>query len=155
MAFDMVAYQKQWYQDHKDELLIKRRANGSAKAIYAKQYYIDNKDKVADAQRKRYEDTDNRVARAAYMKGYSREWHINNRYNLSVGEYEAIIAKGCSICGSHENVYMDHNHDTGSARAALCAKHNTGLGLFGDDIEQLRMAIEYLMQFEDVLGDVL
>jgi Recombination endonuclease VII len=65
-------------------------------------------------------------------------------YNLSPEEYETLIGKGCAICGETKDLHIDHNHATGAVRAALCAKHNKGLGHFEDNPEYLRKAADYL-----------
>ncbi len=54
----------------------------------------------------------------------------------------------CPICGADGSgakpLVWDHNHDTGSFRAYICGRCNTGLGLFKDSPALLRSAIEYL-----------
>lgn len=39
---------------------------------------------------------------------------------------------------------VDHNHQTGAARALLCSRCNGGLGLFEDDPALMRRGIAYL-----------
>ena len=58
---------------------------------------------------------------------------------------------GCAICGdlpagsSYQNgLVLDHDHDTGKIRGALCGRCNKGLGLLGDNLASLRLAVEYL-----------
>jgi hypothetical protein len=77
------------------------------------------------------------------MAAYDRRKRIKG-YGLTVEEYEAILAKGCAICGTHEGVVLDHDHKTGRPRAGLCRFHNMGIGFFGDDPEALRRAADYL-----------
>lgn len=50
----------------------------------------------------------------------------------------------CCICGSEENLRMDHDHVTGRFRGWLCHRHNIALGMIGDSIEELLQAIDYL-----------
>lgn len=61
----------------------------------------------------------------------------------------------CAICGNPETatfkatgrvreLAVDHCHETGKIRGLLCSRHNAAIGLFGDDIELLQAAIEYL-----------
>ena len=66
------------------------------------------------------------------------------RYGLKAAEWEQLKTKGCGICGRLEKLCVDHCHKTGKVRGALCYQHNTGLGQFGDDANQLRKAICYL-----------
>ena len=60
----------------------------------------------------------------------------------------------CPICnrgqenltraGKNSPFVLDHCHDTGDYRGWLCDHCNRGLGAFGDDIERLKKAIDYL-----------
>jgi hypothetical protein len=54
----------------------------------------------------------------------------------------------CAICGGDfifaKSVAIDHNHQTGTIRGALCNRCNVGLGYFKDDVELLQKAIDYL-----------
>lgn len=55
-----------------------------------------------------------------------------------------LRGKTCAICGTPDGLVVDHCHETGRLRGALCNRHNTGLGMFQDDREHLARAIEYL-----------
>jgi predicted nucleic acid-binding Zn ribbon protein len=50
----------------------------------------------------------------------------------------------CTICGGTDNVVIDHCHAAIRFRGFLCSNCNTGIGMFGDDIERLKRAIAYL-----------
>lgn len=54
----------------------------------------------------------------------------------------------CAICDKPpkdgKRLFIDHNHLTGDVRGLLCVECNTGLGMFGDRLEVLQKAIEYL-----------
>lgn len=52
--------------------------------------------------------------------------------------------KVCAICGSSENLHVDHCHTTGKIRDVLCRECNIGLGHFRDRPDLLLLAIEYL-----------
>jgi hypothetical protein len=62
--------------------------------------------------------------------------------------YEALVARGCSICGGLPNgtgrYAFDHDHTTGKFRGLLCSVCNAALGGFKDDVELLMNAAEYL-----------
>ena len=47
-------------------------------------------------------------------------------------------------CTATEKLVMDHDHDTHRFRGWICPNCNTGLGKFGDSIERLQAAIQYL-----------
>jgi len=54
----------------------------------------------------------------------------------------------CETCGREfsptRKPVLDHSHETGLFRGWLCNSCNSGLGQFGDNIELLQKAIDYL-----------
>ncbi len=57
------------------------------------------------------------------------------------------ICKKASIPSITAKLVIDHNHETGNARAWICDSCNTGLGRFKDNIALLEEAIEYLKNY--------
>lgn len=66
--------------------------------------------------------------------------------------------KKCAICqkelslsaeSAGDRPVVDHDHKTNKIRGILCGKCNTGLGMFGDDAENLISAVIYLKSFND------
>ncbi len=53
--------------------------------------------------------------------------------------------KECVICGSVEDLVVDHCHKTNVVRGMLCNHCNRGLGHFKDDPELLEFARMYLL----------
>lgn len=98
-----------------------------------------------------------RVCRECYNEKARTDANRKNRIQTQE-EYDAMFAAQnglCAICkcletamanrnGKVRELAEDHDHNTGEVRGLLCSKHNIGLGLFGDDIELLEAAIEYL-----------
>lgn len=79
-------------------------------------------------------------------KTYSKRGDkIHPYFGITHDEIADIKANSsCFICGSVENLHLDHDHTTGAIRGVLCRSHNMGLGQFADDVGHLRKAIEYL-----------
>ena len=50
----------------------------------------------------------------------------------------------CAICNRNSTLVLDHNHNTDQFRGWLCNDCNNALGKFGDDVEMLQKAINYL-----------
>ena len=57
--------------------------------------------------------------------------------------------KECVICGSKEQLVVDHDHVTGKVRGMLCNHCNRGLGHFRDDPVLLEFAAQYLYASAD------
>lgn len=79
-------------------------------------------------------------------------------YRIRQDKFDAMLSaqKGlCAICfgkfGSR-GPYVDHDHLRGNVRGLLCARCNTGLGMFGDDQERMLAAIEYLKRTSGSCG---
>jgi hypothetical protein len=77
------------------------------------------------------------------------------RFGMTVDQLAAFLAPGCSICGSHEDVVVDHDHGCcdrdGSCgeclRGPLCRNHNRGLAYFEQSPGHLEEAMNYLRKW--------
>lgn len=94
--------------------------------------------------------THHRAKRTARRK-YVHSTHIMEKYGLTTEEYEAIIAfQGghCAICnrakGIRRRLSVDHCHETGEVRGALCNTCNRMLGHLRDDQAAFFRAADYL-----------
>lgn len=107
-----------------------------------------------------------KAQRAEYARNPEkyREKQMISKFGMTYADYDRMLeAQGgkCAICGStdsrgrghwtpksyHRSVEMlhiDHDYNTGEVRQLLCGSCNRGIGLFGDDIELLEKAAEYL-----------
>jgi hypothetical protein len=62
---------------------------------------------------------------------------------------ELLKTKQCTICGSEENLVVDHDHKRNFVRGMLCNHCNRGLGHFRDDPMLLEFAKMYLMCYAE------
>lgn len=88
-------------------------------------------------------------------KDCRREYVIKKKFGISQKEYNKLLKEQnnvCVLCGRSEeldrNFAIDHCHNSGKIRGLLCFKCNTGLGSFGDSIELLLKAVEYLKKHQ-------
>lgn len=92
-------------------------------------------------------------------KEYRRDWALRKKYSIDLEDFDTLwfVFKGkCAICSvdlslpegkrgqSLTCAVVDHDHTTGNLRGLLCNGCNKGLGLFGDIVEKLNKAKEYL-----------
>lgn len=90
---------------------------------------------------------------------YLQRTKVQERYSLmhQVRTYgvteeqaaEILKINYCQICGRGlkdgiKKIGTDHCHETGKVRGRLCDSHNRALGMFGDSVELLQSAIDYL-----------
>jgi len=96
--------------------------NKDEKKLYNQKYYITNKEKLAE---------------------YSRQYHLDNLYNISVEQYDQMFADQngcCAICNCHQDQFknalaVDHDHNTGAVRELLCHSCNTYVGRVENNYE--------------------
>jgi len=84
---------------------------------------------------------------------YLRNYDITNVQHEQLKESQDNV---CAICGGegfligkkghHEKLAIDHNHETGKVRGLLCHNCNRALGLFKDNIVNMKEAIAYLIR---------
>lgn len=113
-------------------------------------------------QRREYQAAYRAANREALLAG-NKSWRARNpdkafafvlktRYGISLAEYRRLLDKqggGCAICGTKDwgkrnRPCVDHDHATGRVRGLLCINCNTGIGMFDDDPDRMRLAIRYL-----------
>lgn len=82
-------------------------------------------------------------------------------YGLSIDQYNEMMSQGCAICGTMENLQIDHDHRCcprtnrktcgKCVRGVLCGSHNKAEGHF-KNIDEITALLAYRMQFEEVDG---
>ena len=95
--------------------------------------------------------------RYAYCKTchseYQREKRLKKLFNLSLEEYDQILARQngcCAICKQppkppkFRKLSVDHDHKTGLVRGLLCSFCNRALGVFRDNLERFMNTVTYL-----------
>ena len=70
-------------------------------------------------------------------------WRRHGIVGMTWEKWEAMD-KQCAICGTTEDLVLDHDHRTGEARGILCRSHNSALGYLGDDLQTMKKVVEYL-----------
>jgi len=101
--------------------------------------------------------------------GRNRKYHVLNTYNITIERYNNISKNQnskCAICGSNQSelrnkLSVDHDHKCCQGekscgkciRGLICGNCNRGIGLFGDSVELLQAAINYLKQYR-IIGDL-
>lgn len=110
-----------------------------------------------------------KAAKARYKAKYPEKWkadrkrHDRNRFLNRMGidtKTFQLLCKWqqgrCGLCGQvpantqHAKLLPDHNHKTGKFRGVICGQCNRGLGLLGDTLEQIRLALAYLEHGESL-----
>lgn len=87
-----------------------------------------------------------RASRDQWVCYVKRESGKRGPHGLTREQAKAMReGKACRICGTTENLCVDHCHDSMLIRGVLCRDHNTALGLFDDNVDHLRVAIGYLL----------
>jgi hypothetical protein len=96
-------------------------------------------------------------------EGYKSN-RIAKEYGIDPEEYIRMVEEQgnkCAICKNEEtrvhprtknviSLAVDHCHITGKVRALLCQRCNIALGHLDDDIERLKVAIDYLTKYNFV-----
>jgi len=96
---------------------------------------------------------------------WCRECRSSYRNEIRRGQYRSMISdedlkhiigtiKECVICGSTEELVVDHCHKTNVVRGMLCNHCNRGLGHFKDDPELLEFARMYLLGYSKEPEDI-
>ncbi len=90
-----------------------------------------------------------------------REKHLWAAYRIRLDRYNQMVLNGCEVCGTHENLYVDHDHTCcpGSrtcgecVRGILCRPCNMAEGQLNSDPERATALAEYLRRRQPPLSE--
>lgn len=86
-----------------------------------------------------------------------RYHHLRRTYGISEIQVVKLHEKQngiCAICKEKpKRLVIDHNHITSDVRELLCDGCNSGLGMFKENIEFLKSAIEYIIKHNNNNND--
>jgi len=92
--------------------------------------------------------TDDELDARLMDKRRARCYWLMVKYNLTLEEWEAILASQggkCAICKKiMKKKNTDHDHKTGKVRGILCTRCNNLLGYVRDNPSHLRAAADFL-----------
>jgi hypothetical protein len=133
------AARRRYRASHKEELRERHHRKWEADPVY--------REKVRAARRRYYES--HKEAVRARAREWRRKKDFREIYGMTLEDYDVMLAQqdgACAICRRKpkERLVVDHCHATGQVRGLLCAKCNTGLGLYQDNPDRLLAAIAYL-----------
>ena len=129
-------------------------------AARRKRWYTENRDREID--RVRRWQVENADRRQAYQEEYKqsgrkriadRKSHLKRTFGMSEADYERLLASqggGCAICGglpASRNLHIDHDHETGQVRGALCFACNVAIGHLRDDPMIAIKLLDYLERY--------
>lgn len=82
-----------------------------------------------------------------------RDYKKYHRRGITKDQYLLILESQnglCAICKkppkTNHDLAIDHNHATDEVRGLLCKECNRALGLFGDSIDVIENALNYLKE---------
>lgn len=128
--------------------------NKEKKDSWQKEYRIKNKEILREKRLKKYRENPEKyreIARRHKEKYPERILATNLRakYGIGIDDWYSILAKSdgkCMICSSDKHLRLDHCHDSGRVRGALCHRCNIGIGMFDDNPDALWRAVCYLIE---------
>lgn len=91
----------------------------------------------------------------AFSRGAcNRHYQLMLKYKLSIEEVTDLTNRVCQVCGSSENLHIDHDHECcpgaitcgQCVRGVLCGHCNRGIGFFRNDSDLLVRAADYMAQ---------
>lgn len=119
-----------------------RRKNIKKVKLKSKKWIKNNKHKYPEYNKKAYNK----------RKDKKRDVFLRWKFNITLEDYNNMFKEQdgkCMICKRPERqmkriLCVDHDHKTNKVRGLLCNHCNAGIGMFQDNTEFLKNAINYL-----------
>ncbi len=137
---------KEYYERNKNKIKAQKKIIGA-------KWRAENKEEINKRKMESYHKNKDKPENKEKRK---KNWTINSmlkRFGITPEQYyELLELQGgvCKICGNlrlasnQDRMGIDHCHKEEKIRGILCNWCNSGLGQFGDNIDLLKKAIEYL-----------
>jgi hypothetical protein len=100
--------------------------------------YSDNREAILYRQKEYARNNKEKISERNFRN------HIKVRYDLTEEQYSELTKTGCLICGTFDDLAVDHDHNTNEVRGILCRTCNRGLGTFKENVNLLLKAAAYL-----------
>lgn len=144
-------YQREWYKPGEKYQLKQQGLKRCSKCKDIKPHNEFGKNgRTKDGLEQKY-NADCKVCSRARTFNQVRNRNLYNKYGITLDEYNLMLLKQnnvCLICNKTpgDTMVVDHDHNTGNVRGLLCNLCNRGLGMLGDDLNNIRRAMKYLEQ---------
>jgi len=113
------------------------------------------------AWNKKYRDRNIEKYRASWRKASKKLYYkdpfgikLRQNYGITIDQYSEMVNKQdgrCKICHEKPDLLaVDHCHKRNKVRALLCLKCNSGLGMFKENVDVLKRAIQYLLEYANM-----
>lgn len=122
---------------HTKDNIERQTANPEAARVRQKRYRENNPQLYKEAKKRWAENHPEKA------KEVRRKNHLKSKYGLTPEQVDAL-GTSCGICGSEQDLVIDHCHVTQDVRGRLCGSCNKGLGFFKDSQALLAAAMAYL-----------
>lgn len=89
--------------------------------------------------------------RSPHFKARQKDRKLRAKYGIDTFDWEEMLDRAghcCELCGTTEDLCVDHCHSTGQIRGVLCRKCNRSIGALGDTLDAIRKVVEYLVRYE-------
>lgn len=101
------------------------RKNKERHSAYMKAWYARNREAHLEKQRARR--AENREGWLSHMRRYNGSTKYGMTYSERLELFESSDGL-CALCYEQPATHVDHDHETGRVRGALCSRCNSGLG---------------------------
>lgn len=152
------------------EVQERRRTRARHPEVQERRREYNSRPEVRE-RKQAYEQRPEVQERKRQSRGRSEARHAKHRRNIKerygVDYDKRFEQQGgrCAVDGEPETVMdrhgnlrklvVDHDHKTGVFRGLICGSHNTGIGYFHDDPDELLAGAEYLLRHRDILRPML
>ena len=91
----------------------------------------------------------NGLCKSCYFRVHNFAYRTDKEFSAvkrDVLNFLAITPERCEICGTTEDLTLDHCHKTNKLRGLICRRHNTAIAFLGEDWNTMHDAIRYLLR---------